>query len=57
MKDYVFAYNSDKGALPWFTSLGIYWILSLVGLGWLIRFIISSNSRRIVFEFKKLILN
>jgi hypothetical protein len=57
MKDSVLIYNSDLGALPWFAGRGTYWSFSLIGFSWIIRVLLVTNSKRVTFKFKKLILS
>jgi hypothetical protein len=53
-QEHVLMHNVD-GGLPWYARLGVYWFLSVIGLGWFVRIIFVSNSRRVKYDFCKLI--
>jgi hypothetical protein len=54
LREFVLMSNSND--VPWFAKKGTYMFFSYIGLGWLMRIIFVSHSKRVVYTFKKIIL-
>lgn len=54
-KEYILLNNGVQK--PWFASVGLYWALTLLGLGWFIRILLYTNSQRVIFDVSKLIIS
>jgi hypothetical protein len=55
MRENVLIFNSDANTLPWYTGRGTFWAFSLLGFSWLFRIIFVSNTKRVSYEYVKLI--
>jgi hypothetical protein len=55
MRENVLIFNSDANILPWYTGRGTFWAFSLLGFSWLFRIIFVSNTKRVSYEYVKLI--
>lgn len=53
---YIMMYNAEKGGLPWYANQKIYWLFSVLLLGWLIRIILTMKTKRITYEFVKVVI-
>jgi hypothetical protein len=55
MRENVLIFNSDANTLPWYTGRGTFWAFSMLGFSWLFRIIFVSNTKRVSYEYIKLI--
>lgn len=49
-------YNPEKGKLPWYTNECLIWFLDLFLLGWICDIILETNTFKVEYELKKLVL-
>lgn len=52
---YKMMYNAEKGELPWYANKKVYWVFSMLLLGWLFRIILTLKTKRMTYEFVKTI--
>jgi len=48
--------NREDDSLPWYASAGMFIFMSFLFLGWFFKIVFVSNSKRVVFTFKKTII-